>query len=102
MSSIVEMLEKRVKVLEQEVAFLQQQLASNSVQEISAERGARLMREARVNQPGISGAMAKAFAEMGITEEPIGAENLQKLFATFGFMPEDNAFSRGIIEMREE
>jgi hypothetical protein len=102
MTSTVELLEKRVTVLEQEVASLQQQLASKSAPETPAERGARLMCEARANQPAISAAIAQAFAEMGITGEPIGAENLQKLFPASGFKPDDNAFSRGIIEMREE
>src|SRR5437762_6957999 len=46
--------------------------------------------------------VAKAFAEMGIQGEPIGAEKVQELIAACGVKPEDNVFSRGIIQMREE
>ena len=43
-----------------------------------------------------------AFLEMGIQDEPIGAENVQALIATGEVKPEDNILSQGIIEMREE
>ena len=43
-----------------------------------------------------------AFAEMGIQGEPVGAEKVQEMIAACGVKPEDNVFSRGIIEMREE
>ena len=46
--------------------------------------------------------VAKAFAEMGIQGEPVGAEKVQEMIAACGVKPEDNVFSRGIIEMREE
>ena len=46
--------------------------------------------------------IAKAFEEMGIRGEPIGAEKLQEMIAACGVKPEENAFSQGIIEMREE
>ena len=46
--------------------------------------------------------IAQAFAEMGIHGAPIGAEKVQEMIAACGVQPEDNTFSRGIIEMREE
>jgi len=46
--------------------------------------------------------IAKAFAEMGVHGEPIGAEKVQEIIAACGVQPEDNTFSQGIIEMREE
>ena len=46
--------------------------------------------------------IAQAFEEMGIRVEPIGAEKLQEMIAACGVKPEENAFSQGIIEMREE
>lgn len=46
--------------------------------------------------------IAKAFEEMGIRGEPIGAEELQERMAAHGVKPEDNILSQGIIEMREE
>ena len=45
---------------------------------------------------------AKAFEEMGVRSEPIDAEKLQKMIAACGVKAEDNIFSQGIIEMREE
>lgn len=102
MAVTLEEVEKRLAALEREVAALRQLLERQPVSETPAERGARLLREARANQAGISAAVAKAFAEMGITGTPIGAENVQKMVAACGFKPEDNEFSRGIIAMREE
>ena len=46
--------------------------------------------------------VTKSFGEMNIHGEPIGAENVQAMIAACGVRPEDNAFSRGIVEMREE
>jgi hypothetical protein len=39
---------------------------------------------------------------MGITGEPIGAELVQEMMRACGMQPDDNAFSQGIIAMREE
>jgi hypothetical protein len=46
--------------------------------------------------------IAQAFAETGIHGAPIGAEKVQEMIAACGVQPEANAFSRGIIDMREE
>ena len=46
--------------------------------------------------------IAQAFAEMDIHGAPIGAEQVQEMIAACGVLPEANAFSQGIIEMREE
>ena len=102
MPTTLEELEKRLAALEQEVASLRQQLERRTADETAAERGARLLRQAKANQAAISAAAAKAFAEMGITEEPIGAEKVQEMIAASGIRPEDNEFSHGIVEMREE
>ncbi len=43
------------------------------------------------------------FTRMGISHvHPIGAEQLQEMMRKEGVKAEDNIFSRGIIEMREE
>jgi hypothetical protein len=102
MTATFEDLEKRVAALEEEVARLGQLLQPNPVAMTPAERGAELLRLAKANQPAISAAVAKAFAEMGITAEPIGAEKVQEMMAACGIKPEDNEFSREIIAMREE
>jgi len=68
----------------------------------AAERGMRMRRNASLNQDRIAAAAAAAFAEMGITGQPIGAEKLQEMMIADGVDPKSNEFSRGIIEMREE
>lgn len=46
--------------------------------------------------------VAKVFSAMGVRGEPIGAEKVQEMIAACGVRPENNLFSRGVIEMREE
>ncbi|HMC65875.1 MAG TPA: hypothetical protein VKI65_13130 [Gemmataceae bacterium] len=100
--AMLEELEKRVTALEQQVAALREREERRLIEETAAERGARMLREAKASQAAISAAVAKAFAEMGITAQPIGAEKLQQMLLAEGVKPEDNILSRAIIEMREE
>ena len=102
MATTLEELERRLAALEQEVADLKQQQAVARGLETPAERGARALRNAKLAQPAMAAAWAAALKEMGIEGEPIGAEKVQQMIAACGFKPEDNEFSRGIIEMREE
>jgi hypothetical protein len=102
MPSTLEELEKRVEALEREVTTLRAQAASRPAEETAAERGARMLREARANQAALSAAVARAFAEMGITGEPVGHEKLQEMMLACDVNPEDNASSREIIAMRKE
>jgi hypothetical protein len=44
----------------------------------------------------------KWIKQIGITDEPISAKELQELALQEGIRPEDNLFSSGIINMREE
>jgi hypothetical protein len=97
MAATLEDLEKRVAAIEHELAMWR--LANT---ETPAERGARLWREASLHQDEISAAAEAAFAEMGISGEPVGAEKLRAMMEADGIRPEDNEFSRGIIEMRDE
>jgi hypothetical protein len=46
--------------------------------------------------------VTKSFGEMNIHGKPIGAENVQAIIAACGVRPEDNTFSRGIVEMRAD
>ncbi len=69
--------------------------------------GDRLLRraeQAKAQHEETVRAWDKAMAAMGIdvSEPPIGAEALQQMLIAEGINPEDNEFSRGIIEMREE
>lgn len=99
MAMTLEELEKRVAALEQEVAQLKQE--RNGQVKCEAPDLPMLQR-ARASQPKISAAIRKAFAEMGVSGEPIGAEEVQKLLLAEGIDPTKNEFSRGIIAMREE
>jgi hypothetical protein len=55
-----------------------------------------------VDKTRLHSVIAQAFAEMGIHGTPIGAEKVQEMIAACGVQPENNTFSQGIIEMREE
>ena len=98
----VEDLEKRLTALEQEVAILRQPVGQRPVVETPAERGARLLREGRQSQAELAAGWAKAMEHMGIRGQPVGAERLQQMIAAGGTSPDDNEFSQGIIDLREE
>lgn len=66
------------------------------------ETGARLIREAEAQQAEFARGWDQAMATMGISGQPIGAKALRQMLIAEGINPEDNEFSRGIIEMREE
>jgi hypothetical protein len=95
-------LERRLTQVELEIARLRQLMEKVPHEEIPVERGARLLREAKLYQAEIAAGWAKAMEQMGIKGEPIGAEKVQAMIAACGIKPEDNEFSRSIIEMREE
>ena len=101
MAVTVEDLEKRLEVLEREVSDLKKLWLVSDLAE-SADRGARLLREAEQGQAVIETSFARALTEMGIKGTPIGAEKLQERLVAAGWRPEENALSRGIIDMREE
>ena len=102
MATTLEDLEKRLAAVEKELAELRGRVQDLSRPETPAERGARMIREAKRSQAALSAAWDKAMEQMGIRGEPIPAEELQQRMLDHGIRPEDNAFSRGIIEMREE
>lgn len=83
-------LERRVAELEKEVSALK------------ANRGPKSNGTVSLAVPATPdlNAMLKS---MGIEDcEPIGAEQLQQRLLAEGIRPEENVFSRGIIDMREE
>jgi hypothetical protein len=101
MARTLEELDARVSALEQEVALLRR-----AVGQPPAGGGTHsplaLPRGLVADQAAIDAAVAQAFAAMGITAKPIGAEKVQEMIAACGVKPEDNEFSRGIIAMRGE
>lgn len=60
------------------------------------------MARVRAENESLKPLLDKAFDALGATNPPIGAENVQQMVAACGIDPEDNSFSRGLIEMREE
>jgi hypothetical protein len=92
MAMTLEELEKRVAALEREVAQLRQERNG------TPERA----RAATVNLDEFRAGFAKALAGMGVRGKPIGAQKLQQMMLAAGIRPEENQFSRAIIEMREE
>jgi hypothetical protein len=102
MAATLEELENRVVQIEQELARLRHLHATPPQAETPAERGARLMEQARRDKARLKQSMARAFEEMGIRGEPVPPEKLREMIAECGIRPEDNSFSKGIIEMREE
>jgi len=61
-----------------------------------------LVEHARQEQATLAAAWAQAMAQMGVRGEPIPAESLRAMIAACGFKPENNEFSRDIVQMREE
>jgi hypothetical protein len=102
MAITLEELEQRVTLLEREITRLQERVEGPRPEETPAERGARRFREAKASQPAITAAVTKAFEQMGITGEPISAQEFEKLMAECGIDPSENLLSREILAMREE
>lgn len=102
MPATLEELEKRMVQVEQEVARLRQLIERPLHEETPAERGARLLAQGRHDKARLKVTMAKAFEEMGIQGKPVPPEKLREMMAECGIKPEDNLFSRGIMEIREE
>jgi hypothetical protein len=102
MAATLEDLEQRVARMESELARLQRLVEQPPRDETPAQRGARLMAEARRGKAQLQRSMARAFQEMGIQGPPVPPEKLRELIAECGVQPEDNMISRGINEMREE
>jgi acetylornithine deacetylase/succinyl-diaminopimelate desuccinylase-like protein len=104
MAATIDQLRVKVERIEQELAEVRQELhelsraESLSPQQWWEARTARVRAENEQLRPLID----KVFEEMGIVGEPIGAERVQELVAACGVKPEENLFSRGIIEMRQE
>jgi len=73
-----------------------------AVQAELREAGARLLREAEAQRAQTVRAWDEAMAAMGISGQPIGAEQLQQMLIAEGINPEDNEFSRALVAMREE
>jgi hypothetical protein len=61
-----------------------------------------ILRVAREDQADWVAGWGKFMKQLGITGKPIGAKKLREMALKEGINPDDNQFSRGIIERREE
>ena len=102
MTATMESLEKRLEGIEQKLASLCQELKHEPIRETPEERGARALATARGDKLRNKAMMAKALAEMGVARSPVPADKLRESMVACGIRPEDNLFSRGITEMRQE
>jgi hypothetical protein len=66
------------------------------------ELAEELLRVSRKEQAGLAAGFKKFLKQLGIKGKPIGAKKLREMALKEGLNPNDNQFSRGIIEMREE
>ena len=76
--------------------------AASTPRSDEADRGARLIREAAASRAGVVEGWKKLLESLGIHGQPIGAKKLRERLLAEGVDPDDNAFSREIIAMREE
>jgi hypothetical protein len=102
MPTTLEELEQRVVQMESELTRLRQLVEKPLHDEAPAERGARLLAQARRDKARLQRSVERAFEEMGIQAHPVSPEKLREMMAADGVKPEDNLFSQGIKEMREE
>lgn len=104
MSAIIEILKEKLLRIEREVAearaVLQQFSDAERPTAPPADQRPSSIRVA--DKETIRGIVDETFARMGIHAEPVGAERLQQMMLEHGIKPEDNLFSRGLLEMREE
>jgi bacterioferritin (cytochrome b1) len=92
-------LEQRVAALEHQLAQLK---AGSAQKPMSESRGLRLIRQAEESHADLLAASQKLMQTIGIQGQAIGAKKLRKMLLAQGINPDENAFSREIIAMREE
>jgi hypothetical protein len=66
------------------------------------ELAEELLRVSKEEEADFIAGWKKFMKQLGIKGKPIGAKKLQEMALKEGLDPNDNQFSRGIIEMREE
>jgi hypothetical protein len=91
----------RIKREMVEIEQLCEELAEQREPSTSGLLQARL-EQGRQEKEALRQIADQTLAEMGIHRQPIPAEELQRMMLECGIKPEENLFSRGIIEMREE
>src|SRR6516225_5059643 len=76
---------------------------SSAERDALASLGAELLRRAEESQPALETAWDGLMATWGIHGEPLGVQRLREsIQQELGAKPDDNAFSRELIAVREE
>jgi hypothetical protein len=101
MTATLEDLDQRLGRLEQEMAEMRRLLRRPPAEE-EAPSVLALVEQALREKPRLRAIAAKALEQMGISGHPVPPETLRQMMADAGIRPEENLFSRGIEEMREE
>jgi len=105
MAITLEELKTKIEQVEQTLAEVRQQLDRLSGEEppVPRKKGAKeWLEKYRRENEALRPLAEKVLRQMGIQGEPIPAQDLRKRMMEEGIRPEDNEFSRAIIEMREE
>ncbi len=104
MGMTVEELERRVLALEQEVQALKTGRALRPEPETSAQRGARMIQEAKASQAEITAGLPDLMSKLGVPPglPPVDLQELHRSMIASGINPDDCIFSREIIAMRDE
>jgi len=88
MATTLEELARRVAQIERELARLRRREDEPPHGETPAERGARLLAQARRDKSRLKQSIARAFEEMGIRGQPVPPEKLRQMMAECGVKPE--------------
>lgn len=104
MKTTVTELAAKLQRIENEVAEVRRDLEQmQSKRPLTEEEWmARRLERVRAENEKLLPYIDAAFRAMGVSCEPVSAEMAQRAIAESGINPEENLFSRGIIEMREE
>ena len=105
MSETVETLAKRLDRLEATMQQMSDQLSLLTARQNPPEKpktGVEVIKEMAIDKRPLAEGFRKLMDRMGISGEPIPAEQLQERMVRNGIRPEDNEFSRAIIAEREK
>lgn len=100
MTLTIEVIQEKLEKIESKVVQLRKQFNHLLEQQMHPSEPEPIVQF--VDKAQLRPLVAKAFKEMGIHGKPIGSEKVQEMIAAYGVKPEENLFSRGILEMREE
>jgi hypothetical protein len=97
------LLEGRVAALEYELAILRAAIGSATPDPNDPLKNHPLFRQSITDPKELAEHEARVLKALGIEHlKPVGAQKVREMMIADGIDPNDNEFSRGIIEMRED